>query len=156
MRLGVCVYVIREDQVLYLRRGNQAGQTNLQAPADFVNDGELIQSAAFRIVKEATGLRPQDVQACGMIFIRHPAKPDVHFSVWVCRDTAIFPAVAPDGQHAWLPIEPTFSPDIPELDRVWLPHILRQIRFDAHISYHADDRIEYAKIRPKLPLPFPP
>ena len=149
MNLGVCMLFFHQGELLYHRPPSAAGKTALSVPSMFLPDGETPQAAALRLLKVATGLTPQAISSVGMIFFRKPDLVDVNVSVWAYRDESPTRPEARDGQYIWLPVEPEFDPAVPELDRHWLPHVLRHVHFQFRVEYDLDGRVDHVMIHPK-------
>lgn len=154
MRLGVCVYILREGQLLLSRPSSTAEAQILQVPTVFI-DGEVPQTVASRLVREATGQSPEIVSPGGLIAIRQPNRVDTNISVWVCRDPRITPSASSNGKVLWLPTEPEVSPEIPSLDRQYLSFILQRSRFRAEVTYLANGQVDHIRVRKDPPDPPP-
>lgn len=156
MRLGVRVYIVRHGQVLFLQDHDHAGQDALQAPTQYSIDGVNLRDIALRLVKEATGLNPVEISSCGTVFFRNPTTADVNISVWLYRDPTNTPPESADPKQHWLIVEPELAPEIPELDRLWLPFVLRRADFTASITFSADGRTYHQLVRAKRSTPKTP
>jgi hypothetical protein len=157
VRLGVRVYIVRQGQVLFLQDRDHAGQDALQAPTLFVTDYKvMVRDIALQLVKESTGLDPREIYSCGTISFRGPSTPNFNISVWLYRDGTDGRSEPTDPKRQWLAVEPSLSPEIPELDRLWLPFVLRRADFTASITYSNDGLGPHALVRARRATPRTP
>lgn len=156
MRLGVCVYILRDDRVLFLQQQTPSGPGQLKVPMVILPDGIVMKQQALALVRSATGLTAPDLHSGGMIFFRQPGAPDANIAVWVFRDRDNGVPTHSDTEFHWLALSPNFAAEIPELDRLWLPHVRQRTYFKATVHLTADGRVDYSLIQPKLPNPNPP
>ena len=71
---GVSVCVVREGQVLLVKRANRAAQGLWSLPGGKVELGEPLQDAALRELKEETGVKADIVRLLDCIDIIHKAR----------------------------------------------------------------------------------
>ena len=140
---GVVCYIRDNGRVLLqLKAEDRFGGGWWNAPGGKVADGESLEQAAVREVREETGLAVAALREHGSLTFYFGDAPDPSFTVFVFSTTTFEGVVTPskEGDLAWwdearLPYDEMWADDV-----VWLPHVLAGHRVQGIFRLSADHR----------------
>ena len=140
---GVLCYIRDSGRVLLQRKAEgRFGGGWWNAPGGKIADGESLEEATVREVREETGLTVDDLRAQGSLTFYFGDAPQPDFTVHVFSTTRFAGALTPndEGPLEWfdeshLPYDQMW-PD----DAVWLPHVLAGHRVEGTFRLSDDHR----------------
>ena len=138
------LFVIRDGEVLLIRKRRGLGAGKINGPGGRLEPGETPVEAAVREVQEEIGVVPVDPAEHGELRFQFVDGYSIH--VWVFRAAACRgrPVATEEAIPLWTPIDEIPYDEMWADDRLWLPLLLAGKRFDGRFLFDGDAMLGYA------------
>ncbi len=137
------LFVVRDGEVLLIRKLRGLGAGKINAPGGRVEPGETPAEAAVREVHEETGVVPTGLRRHGELRFQFLDGYSIH--VWVFRASG-FRGTAVATEEAiplWTPVERIPYEEMWADDRIWLPELLAGKSFSGRFLFDGDAMLGY-------------
>ena len=133
-RATLC-FIIRDNQVLLIRKKRGLGAGKINAPGGRLEIGETPNECAIRETQEEVGLTPIGVQECGQLHFQFADGYSLHCTVFTASDFSGELIETDEALPLWtaidaIPYEEMWSDDIH-----WLPGVLNGGTFRGYFHF---------------------
>ncbi len=118
------LFVIKQDQVLLIRKKRGLGAGKINGPGGHLEAGETPKACAIRETQEELLITPLNVQAGGELFFHAEDMPRIHGYVFIATDYRGTPTETAEAIPLWTPIADLPFDEMWDDDRLWLPAVL--------------------------------
>ena len=118
------LFVIKQDQVLLIRKKRGLGAGKINGPGGHLEAGETPKACAIRETQEELLITPLNVQASGELFFHAEDMPRIHGYVFIATDYRGTPTETAEAIPLWTPIADLPFDEMWDDDRLWLPAVL--------------------------------
>lgn len=135
--IAVLCHILVDDKLLLIRKRRGFGAGLLNGPGGRVEEGEGVYEAALREVKEELNVTPIRPEPAGVIrfeFVDEEV-PDWVIFVFISRDLVGAPSPTDEAEPRWTPIDEIPYEEMWDDDRIWLPLMLRGVKFVARFLF---------------------
>ena len=136
------LFVIRDGQVLLIRKKRGLGAGKINGPGGRLEPGETPQQCAVREVQEEVGVTPIDVRHCG----RHRFQFTDGYALWVdvyaADDCEGEPIETDEALPMWVATGAIPYEEMWEDDRHWIPLMLAGTPFSGRFIFDGDDMLD--------------
>lgn len=145
------VFVVRDGQVLLIRKKRGLGAGKVNGPGGKIDPGETPEECAVREVREELGITVTGLTLAGTLSFQFV--DGLALFVHVFRASGIIgtPVETPEATPLW-----TAIPEIPydqmwADDIFWLPHLIEGRRFEGRFDFDGDDMLSCQVTLPGTP-----
>lgn len=140
---GTLVFVVRDGEVLLIRKKRGLGAGKINGPGGKIDPGESALACAVREVEEEIRVTPLGVVELGELRFQFVDGYSIH--VWAfraddCRGEARETA---EARPLWVPVEEIPYKEMWQDDYLWLPHLLAARRFRGRFLFRDDEMLDY-------------
>ncbi len=137
------VFVIRDGEVLLIRKKTGLGAGKINGPGGKVEPGETPEQCAVRECQEELHITPHDLEYCGRNLFQFVDgySIDVH-----CYRTDSYdgtPTETREAKPIWTPLDTIPYDEMWEDDRIWLPKLIAREPFVARYIFDGDDMVDH-------------
>ncbi len=118
------LFVIKQDQVLLIRKKRGLGAGKINGPGGHIEAGETPKACAIRETQEELLITPLNVQASGELFFHAEDMPRINGYVFIATDYRGTPTETAEAIPLWTPIADLPFDEMWDDDRLWLPAVL--------------------------------
>ena len=123
--IAVLCYVIKDDNVLLIKKRRGFGVGKINAPGGRVEREETLKQAAIRECEEETGIRPLHLEYRGLIeFYSVNNDPDWIVHIFVAKDFEGELRESEEAEPRWYKLDELPYESMWEDDYYWLPYVL--------------------------------
>ncbi len=140
---GTLLFVVRQDEVLLIRKKRGLGAGKINGPGGRLDDGETPVQCAVREVEEEVRIRVSAPRLCGQLLFQFIDGYSIH--VWVFRsdDFRGTPTETDEAMPFWvdqreIPYD-SMWPD----DEIWLPLMLAERPFHGRFVFEGESMLDY-------------
>ena len=139
------VHCLAGGQILLMHRNKPPNLGMWVAPGGKIEPDESPYEGAVRELYEETGLIVCEMDFRGIVTLVMPTvgRPILHFLYLVTHFTGELQADEREGFLHWWPIKETGQLNLPQANRVFLPHVLKDGRslYQARYVYNDEERL---------------
>ena len=137
------VFVVKEAQVLLIRKKRGLGAGKINAPGGRLEPGETPLEAAVREAQEELRITPRELTFCGENLFQFVDGYSIHVHVFKARDFEGEPTETDEASPIWSPIDAIPYQEMWEDDKLWVPHVLEGTRFFGRYLFDDDIMLDY-------------
>jgi len=141
--LATLVFVVRDGQVLLIRKKRGLGAGKINGPGGRLEDGESPLACAVREMQEELRITPTGLEMCGENRFQFVDGYSIHVYVFRASGCEGEPEETEEAAPIWAPIERIPYPEMWEDDELWLPLLLRGSRFSGRFLFDGDAMLDY-------------
>ena len=138
------VFVVRDGQVLLIRKKRGLGAGKINGPGGRLEAGETFEACAARELREELGVSPVDLDFLGDHCFQFVDGYSTY--VHVFRSSAIegTPVETDEATPFWFAVDEVPFEEMWEDDQYWLPLVLERKRFSGRWIFDGDRMVDYA------------
>lgn len=138
-RLATPCYILRDGEVLLIRKKRGFGANKYNGVGGKVEEGEGVLEAAIREIREEVGIEPLELRYAGVLeFYSEDDAPDWVVYVYTCTEARGTPRPSEEAEPYWFPIDNLPFDKMWEDDRFWLPQVLKGRRVRGRFRFSRD------------------
>lgn len=137
------LWVIRDGQVLCIRKKRGLGAGKINGPGGRIDPGELAEQAAVREVQEELCITPIDVQARGAIDFQFVDGYAIRVYIFMAPDYLGEPEETDEAIPVWASIENMPYDEMWADDRLWMPLLFAGQQVGGRAIFDGDALLDY-------------
>ena len=137
------VFVIREDQILLIRKKRGLGAGKINGPGGRLDPGETPIQCAVREVQEELGVTPLDLKKRGEHKFQFIDGYSIHVHVFRANDIDGRPIETEEAIPLWTPLNAIPYHEMWEDDEIWIPHLIAGNQFHGRFLFDKDRMVDY-------------
>jgi 8-oxo-dGTP diphosphatase len=141
--LATLTFVIRDGQMLLMRKKRGLGAGKINAPGGRLEAGESWQEAAVREVQEELCVTPLDPVFVGENRFQFVDGYSIHAAIFRAGRIDGVPAETDEGAPLWFPLGALPYEEMWEDDPLWLPHVIAGRRFAGRFVFDGDRMLDH-------------
>jgi 8-oxo-dGTP diphosphatase len=141
--LATLVFVVRDGQVLLIRKKRGLGAGKINGPGGRLEAGESPLDCAVREVQEELRTTPTGLEMCGENRFQFVDGYSIHVYVFRASGCDGEPEETEEAAPIWAPIGRIPYREMWEDDELWLPLLLRGSRFSGRFIFDGDAMLDY-------------
>ncbi len=149
------LFVIRNEEVLLIRKKRGLGAGKINAPGGRLCPGESERAAAIREVQEELCVTPRDVTRLGELSFQFTDGYSLFCGVFRAEDLVGDPCETDEAIPLWTPISRIPFDEMWADDRLWIPHLLQWNLFRGRFIFDGDAMLDH-ELEVEVPKPAPP
>ena len=142
-QLATLCYILRDGQVLLIRKKRGIGAGKINGPGGKVDPGETPLAAAIRETQEEVGVTPYDPQWRGELLFRFTDGLNLRCHVFLAPGCHGEPHETAEAVPLWFPVDALPYHEMWEDDAAWIPLLLGGKRFTGEISVDGEAVIQH-------------
>jgi 8-oxo-dGTP diphosphatase len=137
------VFVIQYGKILLINKKTGLGKGKVNGPGGKVEKGEQPEACAIRECQEELSITVSDLQYCGQHRFQFVDGYSIH--VWVYKTDKFegIPTESIEAKPLWVSLDEIPYEQMWEDDRIWLPMLLRNERFQGRWIFDGDLMLDY-------------
>jgi 8-oxo-dGTP diphosphatase len=148
------LFVIREDEILLIRKLRGLGAGKINGPGGRIDPGETPLAGAVREVEEELRVTPTGVEARGELRFHFVDGYSIHGFVFSATGCLGEPQATMEAVPLWTPMAQIPWDDMWADDRYWLPFLLEGRNVEGRFLFDGDRLLDHAvSSRPRPPAP---
>ncbi len=143
MDRATLLFVIRDGQILLIRKKRGLGAGKVNGPGGRIEEGESPAQCAVREVEEELGVTPTNLRFGGELAFQFIDAYSIHvhvFSATDCRGDAV---ETEEAIPLWTPVDAIPYDEMWADDRYWLPLLLSGEPFKGRFIFDGDAMLDY-------------
>jgi len=137
------LFVIRDDQVLLIRKKRGLGAGKINGPGGKLDDGETWQQAATREVEEELRITPLDVRERGELRFQFVDGYSIDVRVFSATDYEGTPTETEEAIPLWFPLDAVPYEEMWADDILWLPMVFAGKSFAGRFIFEKDSMLDH-------------
>jgi 8-oxo-dGTP diphosphatase len=137
------LFVIRDGQMLLIRKKKGLGAGKINGPGGRIDDGETPQEGAIREIGEELGVRPVGVRRSGQLRFQFVDGLSLHVHVFTATGCRGKPRETDEAEPLWFPIDRLPYDQMWADDVHWIPLMLKGKRFNGRFVFDGDRLLDY-------------
>ncbi|KPL18688.1 MAG: NUDIX hydrolase [candidate division Zixibacteria bacterium SM23_81] len=137
------VFVIRDGQVLLIRKRKGLGVGKINAPGGRIGSGETPLEGAVREAQEELCVIPVGIRQMGELRFQFVDGLSLHVYVFVAKDCVGSPQETDEAEPIWTPIDAIPYEQMWEDDSHWVPVMLSGRTFDGRFVFDGDQMLDF-------------
>ncbi len=138
------LFVIRDGQVLLIRKKKGLGAGKINGPGGRIGVGETPVEAAVREVEEEICVTPVGAREMGELRFQFVDGLALHVYVFAATDYIGRPQETDEAEPIWADVDAMPYDQMWEDDRHWVPVMLSGGTFDGRFVFDGDRMVDYA------------
>jgi 8-oxo-dGTP diphosphatase len=138
------VFVVKDDQMLLIRKKRGLGAGKINAPGGRLEPGEEPLEAAVREAQEELRITPLNLEYSGENLFQFVDGYSIHVHVFKGDDFEGEPTETDEASPIWAPVDAIPYEEMWEDDRLWIPLVLDGVRFFGRYLFDDDAMLDYA------------
>ena len=145
--LATLLFVVKDGEILLIRKKRGLGAGKINAPGGRLDDGETPEAAAVREVEEELRVTPTGVVEHGELLFQFV--DGYSLRVWVFRadDCVGLPEETGEAVPHWFRLDEIPYDEMWADDRLWLPLLLKRRRFYGRFIFDGDAMLDHELTR---------
>ena len=123
--IATLMFVIKNNQVLLIRKKRGLGAGKINGPGGRLEAGETPEECALRETNEELSINPLQVRPAGELFFHAEDMPRIHGYVFVATDYEGIPSETDEAIPLWYSVDDIPFDEMWEDDRYWLTQVLK-------------------------------
>lgn len=136
--VATLLFVLREEQVLLIRKKRGLGAGKINGPGGRLDPGETPLMAAIREVQEEVCITPHAVREAGELLFQFVDGYALHCHVFSATGHEGEPRETEEALPLWVAQAAVPFDEMWEDDRLWFPHLLSGRRFHGRFLFDGD------------------
>lgn len=136
-------FIIKNRQVLLIRKKRGLGAGKINAPGGRLEAGETPLECAIREVQEELCVTPVDPVFSGENRFQFTDGYSIHVHTYIAQDFEGTPTETDEAIPLWFPLEGIPYGEMWEDDSVWIPRMLEGRRFDGRYLFDGDKMLDH-------------
>ena len=132
------LFVVREDQILLIRKKRGFGAGKINGPGGKVDPGETPLQSALRETFEELGIRPLGTEQRGELHFQFRDGYSLYCTVFLARDFTGDPQETDEAVPLWTPLHAIPYDEMWADDRHWLPLLIRGAHFSGYFEFDGE------------------
>ncbi|MEM7352675.1 MAG: 8-oxo-dGTP diphosphatase [Acidobacteriota bacterium] len=141
--LATLVFVIRDGQILLIRKKRGLGAGKVNGPGGRIDPGETPLECAVREVEEELRVTPTGLDKRGELLFQFADGYSIHVHVFTADDCRGEPSETDEAIPLWTDLEQIPYDEMWADDRVWLPEMLTGKTFEGRFIFDGDAMLDY-------------
>ena len=137
------VFVVRDGQVLLIRKKRGLGAGKINGPGGRLEPGESIEACAVREAQEELLITPTGLEHSGENLFQFVDGYSIHVHVFRASGFSGTPTETAEAAPLWAPIEWVPYDEMWEDDRLWLPLMFARQRFVGRYVFETDRMLDH-------------
>ena len=137
-------FVIREGQMLLIRKKRGLGAGKIVAPGGRLEPGETPRACAIREVQEELCVTPTGLVARGQHSFQFLDGYAIRVFAFSAEDCKGVPRETDEAIPAWTPLDAIPYPQMWQDNRLWLPLLLEGVPFSGRYAFEDDTLLDHA------------
>lgn len=137
------VFVIRDEQMLLIRKKRGLGAGKINGPGGRLDPGETPLECAVREVQEELCITPVDLQKAGEHQFQFVDGYSIHVHVFRAPDFEGTPTETEEAIPIWTPLDAIPYHEMWEDDEIWIPHLISGTPFHGRFIFEEDRMVDY-------------
>ena len=137
------VFVIRDGQVLLIRKKKGLGAGKINAPGGRIGPGETPAEGAVREAQEELHVTPTGVRRGGELRLQFVDGLSLHVHVFTATGCEGSPQETDEAVPIWAPVEAIPYNEMWEDDRHWVPLMLSGRTFNGRFIFDGDRMLDH-------------
>ncbi len=138
------IFVVREHEVLLIRKKRGLGAGKINGPGGKQESGETPQQCAHREIKEELCLDVVESTNCGRLRFQFIDGYSIDVQVFVASRFSGTPSETEEAIPLWFDIAEIPYDEMWADDRIWLPRVLAGGRVDGRFIFDADRLVDHS------------
>ncbi len=131
-------FVIRDGQILLIRKKRGLGAGKINGPGGRIEQGETALAAAIRETREEIGVTPVEPELIGELFFQFLDGYKLHVAVFAARDCEGQLCETDEASPLWTDVNKIPYHDMWEDDPHWLPLLVGRKKFHGYFVFDGD------------------
>ncbi len=140
------VFVIREGQILLIRKKRGLGAGKINGPGGRIDPGETSYQCAVREVQEELRVTPAGLEARGVLCFQFVDGLALHCEVFTATACLGEPQETEEATPQWTSLHHIPYDHMWADDRIWLPLLLAGRRFEGRFLFDGEELLGYELI----------
>lgn len=136
------VFVIREDEILLIRKKRGLGAGKINGPGGRLEPGESAAECAHREVAEELCVSAVGLRECGVNSFIFVDGYSIHVTVYTAEDCEGMAQETDEAIPLWTPLASIPYEEMWEDDILWLPHVIEGRRFRGRFIFEGDKMLD--------------
>lgn len=141
--LATLVFVVRDGQILLIRKKRGLGAGKINGPGGRIDPGETAIECAVREVEEELCVTPTGLDERGELLFQFTDRYSIHVHVFTAGDCRGEPRETDEAIPLWTDLERIPYEEMWADDRVWLPSMLAGKAFAGRFIFDGDAMLDY-------------
>jgi 8-oxo-dGTP diphosphatase len=137
------VFVVRNGDVLLIRKKRGLGAGKINGPGGRLEPGETPLGCAIREVQEELATTPLDLEEVGELRFQFVDGYSIHVNVFRAGDLTREPRETDEAAPIWARHDSLPYDEMWADDRMWLPWLLSRKPFDGRFIFEGDRMVDY-------------
>ena len=137
------LFVIRDDQVLLIRKKRGLGAGKINGPGGKLDPGETWHAAAIREVEEEICITPAGVRECGELKFQFADGYSIHVRVFAVDDFTGTPSETDEAVPLWFGVDTVPYEEMWADDIIWLPMLFAGQSFSGRFIFDDDAMLDH-------------
>jgi 8-oxo-dGTP diphosphatase len=138
------LFVVKNDQVLLIRKKRGLGAGKINGPGGKIDPGETPMACAIRETQEELMITPLNVQARGQLFFHAEDMPRIHGYIFTATDYQGTPTETDEAIPLWTRTDQIPFDEMWDDDRLWLPDVLRGRCINGWFTFVGERMLDYS------------
>ena len=141
--IATLMFVIKNDQVLLIRKKRGLGAGKINGPGGHIEAGESAMACAIRETQEELLITPLNVRPMGELFFHAEDMPRIHGHIFTASDFIGEPGETDEAIPLWTPVNAIPYDEMWEDDRLWLPRVLRGEAINGWFTFAEEHMLDH-------------
>jgi len=137
------MFVIRNDEVLLIRKKRGLGAGKMNGPGGRIEQGETPLQCAIRETEEELCITPSQIRAAGELFFHAEDMPRIHAFVYIAMAFSGQPTETDEAVPHWTPLTQIPYDEMWEDDHLWLDAALSGQSVRGWFSFVNESLLDY-------------
>ena len=137
------LFVVRDDQVLLIRKKRGIGAGKINGPGGRIDPGETRLECAVRETFEEVGLQALGAREMGRLWFQFVDGLSIHCTVFRADDCEGEMVETPEAKPIWTPVDALPFDEMWDDDRHWLPVLLQGRSFEMWATFDDDEMLDH-------------